>query len=101
MTEMFQGSNLSKIMNEMFTHMRSQVKNPALSNSSFVFNRVLFLDVNFHQLKLTQGSSYLPLPDWITSKKAIINPWNKEDKECFKWAAHIALPHEAIGKDPQ
>ena len=31
-----------------------------------------------------RGSSYIPLPDWIMRKKAIINIQN-EDKKCFIW----------------
>ena len=90
MMEVFQGSDLGKVIDEMFAHMRMQVENPALANSRFVFDRVLFLDVNFHQLNLTPGSSYFPLPDWISSKKAVINPKNEEDEECFKWAVLAA-----------
>ena len=36
------------------------------------------MDVNFHQLNLTRGSSYLPLPDWLARMKAIINPKNSD-----------------------
>ena len=87
-------------MNKMFAHMKTQVKNPALENGRFVFDRVLFLDVKFHRLNPTRGSSYLPLPDWIANKKAVINPKNKEDEECFKWAAIAALRYEKIGNYP-
>ena len=31
-----------------------------------------------------RGSSYIPLPDWITRKKAIVNIRNKDEK-CFLW----------------
>ena len=101
MTEIFQGSNLSEIVNEMFTHMRTQIENPALANSRFVFDEVLLLDVNFHQLNLTRGSSYIPLPDWIVKKKAVINPDNENDKECFKWAITAALHHKDIKSHPE
>ena len=100
-TEIFQGSDLNEIVNEMFTHMKTQIENPALRNSRFVFDEVLFLDVNFHQLNLTRGSSYISLPDWIVNKKAVINPKNENDKECFKWAVIAGLDHKEIGKDPQ
>ena len=100
MTEIFQGSDLNEIVNEMFAHMRTQIENPALRNSRFVFNEILFLDVNFHQLNLTRGSSYIPLPSWIASKKAVINPKNENEEECFKWAVIAALHHKEIGKDP-
>ena len=69
--------------------MKTQIENPALLNSRFRFDEVLFLEVNFHWLNLTRGSSYLPLPDWIAKKKAIINPQN-DDEECFKWAVIAA-----------
>ena len=91
-------SNLEQIVDEMIAHMKTQIENPALLNSRFKFDEVLFLVTNFHRLNLTRGSSYLPLPDWIVRKKAIINPQN-DDEECFKWAVITA---ENIGmKDPQ
>ena len=45
-----------------------------------------------------RGSSYLPLPDWLASKKAIVNPHN-DDEECFKWSV-IAVENAGM-KDPQ
>ena len=71
MVSVYRGSNLEKIVDEMFTHihMRFPIKNPALLNSRFVFNEVLFLDINFHPLNLTRGSSYLPIPDYIAKRK--------------------------------
>ena len=54
----------------------------------------MHLNINFHRLALTRGS-YIELPKWIKSKKAAINPQNK-DEECFKWAVIAALHHEKI-----
>ena len=54
----------------------------------------------FHQLNLTRGSSYLPLPNWLARKKAIINPKN-EDQECFKWAVIVASRWEEINNNPE
>ena len=87
-------------MDGMITHMKTQIENPALINSRFRFNEVLFLDINFHWLNLTRGSSYLPLPDWIAKKKSIINPQN-DDEECFKWAVIAAENFKEIGRNPQ
>ena len=101
MTEIFQGSDLNEIVSEMLAHMKMQIENPALANSRFMFNEVPFLDVNFHQLNLTRGSSYIPLPSWIASNKAVINPKNENDEKCFEWAVTAALHHEEIGKNPQ
>ena len=97
MMEVHQGSNLGGIVNGMIAHMKTQIENPALVNSRFRFNEVLFLDVSFHWLNLILGSSYIPLPDWVVKKKAIINPQNG-DEECFKWAVIAA---SKIEKDLQ
>ena len=100
-TEIHQGSDLNEIIDEMLAHMKMQIENPALANSRFVFDEVIFLDVNFHWLDLTRSSSYIPLPSWIASKKVVINPKNENDEECLKWAVTSALHHEEIGKNPQ
>ena len=101
MIEVFPGSDLKELIGQMLANMKTQIENPALTNSRFVFDQVLFLDVNFNKLNLTRGSSYLPLPDWISHKKAVINPRNEEDEECFKWAVLAALHHEEIGNNPE
>ena len=90
MMNLHRGSDLDWIVDEMFAQMMTQIENPALLNSRFKFDEVLFLDANFHQLNLTRGSSYLPLSPWLAKKKAIINP-NNDDNECFKWAFIAAL----------
>ena len=98
MTYVYRGSEMDQIVDGMTANMKFQIENPALLNSRFVFDEFLNLDVNFHQLNLTRGSSYLPLPDWLARKKAIVNPHN-DDEECFKWCV-IAV--EKVGmKDPQ
>ena len=85
MTSVYRGSDLDQIVDGMIANMKCQIENPALLNSRFVFHEVLYLDINCHQLNLMRGSSYLPLPDFIAKRKAVINPQNG-DEECFKWA---------------
>ena len=90
----------NEIVTAMIEHMTQQIENPALRNSKFVFNRILHMDIDFHRLNLTRGSSYIPLPDWLMKKKAIINPRNS-DMECFKWAIITAMKWEEIGNNPE
>ena len=98
MTSVYRGSETDQIVDGMIANMKFQTENPALLNSRFVFDEFLYLDANFHQLNLTSGSSYLPLPDWLARKKAIVNPHN-DDEECFKWSV-IAAENVRM-KDPQ
>ena len=100
MTNVYNLSDLDEIVDEMIKHMKEQIENPALLNSRFVFDEVLFTNVDFHQLNLMRGSSYLPLPNWLAHKKAIINP-KSEDQECFKWAVIVTSRWEEINNNPE
>ena len=80
--------------------MAQQIENPALSDSKFIFDEVVRMDIDFHRLNLMRGSSYLPLPEWLACKKAIINPHN-EDLECFNWAVIAATRWEEIDSHPE
>ena len=93
-------SDMGEIASEMIKHMQQQIENPALKDSKFVFDEVIHMNIDFHRLNLTRGSSYLPLPEWLTKKGAIINPKNS-DMECFKWAVIAASRWEDIGNNPK
>ena len=76
MTNIYNLNNLDEIVLEMINNMKYQIENPALLNSRFIFEEVLYMDINIHQLNIMRGSSYLPLPDRLARKKVIINPKN-------------------------
>ena len=58
--------------------------------SGWIFDEVLHFDILTNVYKPLAGSSYIPLPKFLASKKAIINPKNS-DRECFKWALTEAV----------
>ena len=89
MMSVYRGSEMDQIVDRMIANMKFQIENPALLNSRFIFDEFLYLDINFHQLNLTRGSSDLPLPDWLARKKAIVNPHNNGE-ERFKWSVIAA-----------
>ena len=89
---------MDQVVERMIANIKFQIENPVLLSSRFVFDEFLYLDVNIHQLNLTRGSSYLPLPDWLVRKKAIVDPHN-DDEECFKWS--VIAAENAGMKDPQ
>ena len=98
MMSVYRGSKPDQIVGGMVHNMKFQIENPALLNNRFVFDEFLYIDVNFHQLNLTRGSSYLSLPDWLVRKGAIVNPHNDEE-ECVKW---LVIAAENVGmKNPQ
>ena len=76
-------NDIDELVVRMVAHMLEQIQNPALRDSGFVFNEVIGTNRDFHRLNLKRGSSYLPLPSWLSKKEATINPKN-ENLECFK-----------------
>ena len=54
------------------------------NGSRWYFNEVVQLEIHTVEFNPTNGSSYIPLPDWIKNKKAIVNIENKDEK-CFLW----------------
>ena len=59
--------------------------------SGWQFDRIEHLDININPYNPLSASSYIPLPDKLASKKAIINVKNEKDHECFKWAVTSAV----------
>ena len=102
MTEVFQDSNTEELLQNMFAYIKTQIENPKLPKSGFTLDSITQLDTGFHKLRLTRGSSYIQVPEWITKKKAVkINPQNRYDEECFKWGVIASLHHEEIDSHPE
>ena len=70
------------------------------NESSFVFESVDLLSYHIHKTTLNSGSSYINSPEWIASKKAIIDPKNSHDK-CFKYSIVVALNHKEFKSHPE
>ena len=66
--------------------------------STWYFKEVDKLEIHTVKFNPLKGSTYLPLPDWIKNKQAIINMKNKDDK-CFIWSILRQLYPKK--KDPQ
>ena len=66
--------------------------------SGWIFDEVLHFDILTNVYKPLAGSSYIPLPKFLASKKAIINPKNS-DQECFKWAVTEAVYPQKRDRD--
>ena len=52
MLNIYNLSDMNEIVNGMITHMAQQIENSALSDSNFVFDEVVHMDVDFHRLNL-------------------------------------------------
>ena len=77
-------TNVNSIINgskeKIFESVRTFINN----GSGWYFKKINSLEIHINEFKLMRGSSYIPLPDWIMRKKAILNIKNKDEK-CFLW----------------
>ena len=55
-----------------------------IKGSDFVFESVKLMDYKLHRVRLKRGGSYIKSPEWLENKKAITNPKNENDDECFR-----------------
>ena len=88
--ENHEGINESEIIDSMIETIEERFQNFTNRGSNWVLERVLSLDVQMTQYIPLRGRSYIPLPNVLKNKKAIINMKN-DDNECFKWCTTRAL----------
>ena len=63
-----------------------------MKDRNFIFDCVNLLCYKDHKINLKRGESNIDSPDWIKSKKGIINHVNNDDK-CLQYTATLALNH--------
>lgn len=74
------------VKNTIFNEMQTFV----LRGSNWTLNRIIRLELNINKYNPLRGSSYVKLPNYLKSKKAIINIKNTDNK-CFLWSLLSAL----------
>ena len=94
-----EATDFSELYNIMTNRQLELVEKFQNQGSEWQFDRVEYFDINIDPYEPISGSSYIPLPPILESKKAIINVKNENDNECFKWAiTSAAFPKQ---KNPQ
>ena len=80
----------SEILNSMIEEVLENMANFQRRGSNWRFEEILKLELHLVEFSSLKGNSYIPLPEKIVKKKAIVNMKN-EDNECFKWCVTRAL----------
>ena len=88
--------NNYEVAEEMIQEMIEAMENYNKRGSNWIFKKVIRLDVNFVRWNPLGGSAWIPLPEKLAQKKAVINMKN-QDEFCFKWcisrAANMVESH--------
>ena len=78
-------TDIKDILSSMTREILNKVGIYQKNVSGWYFKEVLNLEIHTVKYKPMKGSSYIPLPDFIMRKKAILNMENKDEK-CFQWS---------------
>ena len=76
--------DVDKLINKCIKKIIEQIEIYEKNGSGWYFKEVVQLEIHTVEFNSTKGSTYIPLPDWISDKKAIVNIQNKDEK-CFLW----------------
>ena len=81
----FEKTDVKVILSRMLREIMEKLANYQRNGSGWYFKEVISLDIYSVDHKTVKGESYIPLPDFLMRKKAIINMENKDNK-CFLWS---------------
>ena len=76
------GNSTSNTINELIESFWSYYQKEeqiSRNGSNYTFESVDILAIHFHNIKLKRGKSYIKSPEWISCKKATINPKDKDN----------------------
>ena len=79
-----ESTNPEELVRKCFGKILEDIMEYNTNGSGWYFKEVIELEITTTEFNPTKGSSYIPLPNWLTNKKAIVNIKNKDDK-CFLW----------------
>ena len=77
-------TNVDKLIKRCIDSIEAGIEIYQETGSAWFFKEVDKLDIHTVEYNPTKGSFYIPLPDWISNRKAIVNIQNKDEK-CFLW----------------
>ena len=77
-------TDVDKLIKICIDGIEGGIENYQETGSAWYFKEVEKLEIHTVEYNPTKGSSYIPLTDWISNKKAIVNIENKDEK-CFLW----------------
>ena len=81
----FNSTDVKDLLSKSYREINESISTYQENGSGWYFKEIVKLEIHTTEFKPMKGSSYIPLPDWIMRKKAIVSIRNKDDK-CFLWS---------------
>ncbi|KAL4091521.1 hypothetical protein QTP88_026196 [Uroleucon formosanum] len=97
--ELYAHSNIEALIDRDFSALLAEEDCYAGKYSGFTLSHIDGLLLGVYEYTPMGGSSYLPLPESILNREAVVNPQNI-DRQCFKWAIlakHVLRDRTRVG----
>ena len=78
-------TDVKDLLKKIISNITEKINIYQQNGSGWYFKEVIQLEIHTVKFSPMKGSSYIPLPDWIMRKKAIVSIRNKDSK-CFLWS---------------
>ena len=88
--EVYNSSEIHDTLNSTYGNLVSAVEYFQQRGSGWVLNKLLALDLPLLEFNPLRTTSYIPLPDEVQNRKAVIDIQNK-DKKWFLWSVIASL----------
>ena len=96
--------NTDEIVKELFEliiQKYEELIEHSTKNSGLVSQGVELMEYDINQITINRVGYYIKSPEWLKSKRCIINPQNINYNKCFQYATIVALNHEKIDNHPE
>ena len=91
---------LNNTLNQFVDEVRGEIEAWSQRGSGWVVDEILEAFINVAQYQPLNGGSYMPLPEKLKNKKAVLNIENR-DNMCLRWAIRAALFPAPSGLNPK
>ena len=88
--EMTNEDEITNVLNQMATDIEHQAEVLEVSESGLVLTQMDKMKFNLDKYNPTRGGKFIPLPKWVSDKKACINIQN-EDNKCFWYSIQCGV----------
>jgi uncharacterized C2H2 Zn-finger protein len=94
-------SDIDEVIDEMYSILLVKLEDEMLKGSGWSVVSLENLILKSSKYEPLAGSSYVRLPTKFENKKAVVNPKNLNDNQCFKWSVLSAVHLTNRGKHPE
>lgn len=93
------GTQASEVVDSMMREMSKEIEKSNHVGSGLIMLCIDSGYLNLYEKDPLTAGSWIPTPDWIASRKAVINPRNINSDDCALYAVFYAKHHEELKPD--